>query len=236
MPTRRTKPALEKISKGWGGGEEHNIARKGSRRNAAVPGNRRCMSCEFTIGRSETFRTSIACSWPGLIHERRIAGNNRWPGPAYGHYGPGQAGLANRPSGVTNSHVSPARAGGACAIPPCSPPVRSSDGPVVVAVRRHRVGTGCRPSRAAFRPGVVSDPIQAHSAGCGCARRPLAAYGLLVCWQGPARSSIASRPARVQPMPSESALATRTPLRWFAAPAVVQGSTERQTPGGRAVT
>ena len=27
-------------------------------------------------------------------------------------------------------------------------------------------------------------------------------------------------------------LATRTPLRWFAAPALVQGSTGRQTPGG----
>ena len=27
-------------------------------------------------------------------------------------------------------------------------------------------------------------------------------------------------------------VATRTPLRWFAAPALVQGSTGRQTPGG----
>ena len=37
--------------------------------------------------------------------------------------------------------VSPARAGGACAIPPSSPPVRSSDGPVMVAVRLYNFGS-----------------------------------------------------------------------------------------------
>ena len=47
--------------------------------------------------------------------------------------------------------VSPARAGGACAIPPYSPPVRSSDGPdrlVMVAVRLYRFASEGLLSRA----------------------------------------------------------------------------------------
>ena len=35
-PTERTKPALAKRNKGSGRGDEHNVARKGSRRNAAM--------------------------------------------------------------------------------------------------------------------------------------------------------------------------------------------------------
>ena len=57
--------------------------------------------------------------------------------------------LCYSPSVVTNGHVSPspARAGvaaGACAIPQCSPPVRSSDGQVLVMVAVRQLGTRMR--------------------------------------------------------------------------------------------
>ena len=77
---------------------------------------------------------------PAILHLGIIGGPARPPSLWFGPTEP-----CYSQSGVGNSRVSPARAGGACAIPPCSPPVRSSDGPVMVAVRLYR---GVSPARA----------------------------------------------------------------------------------------
>ena len=82
----------------------------------------------------------------------------------------GPTGSCHIQSGVTNSHVRPARAAGACAIPPCSPPVPSSDGPVF---GRQWWPSNCIGASVRHAPAVLVLPRHAQPGrqGAGCRRR-----------------------------------------------------------------